>query len=102
MSDDGAIFSKEIPGVKHPKCKSADPAKPKRPYRRKTDVAPEAELVPEPDAPDPVGGQIIPIVEERFSSFGIEYIRALTCLLELLPSAQRERLVQFIIDAKIV
>jgi hypothetical protein len=35
-------------------------------------------------------------------STGLEYIRALTHLLELIPAPKREQLVTFIIEAKIV
>ena len=129
MSENGEIFSNQVPGLKRahvPRAQQApappreaapisqvehtQEAKPKRPYNRKSPPPPAAAASPRttgaigsapgqtsasPAVPDPA-------VEKRFGSRGLEYIQALTRLLELLPQPSRERLVAFIIDAKIV
>lgn len=99
MADDGAIFQNTVPMPRskvHKKV-SADAAKPKRQYRKRSEPVP-AETKTSEQAAVNIGATM----EQRFSSFGIEYIQALTHLLELLQESSRERLVEFIIDAKIV
>ncbi len=128
MSENGEIFSSQVPGLKRayvpraqqapappreaaPHLSKVEPtqeAKPKRPYNRKS---PPPAAAASPRATGAIGtapGQTSappavpdPAVEKRFGSRGLEYIQALTQLLELLPQPSRERLVAFIIDAKI-
>lgn len=99
MADDGAIFQNTVPmpRSKAQKTASADAAKPKRQYRKRSELVPVENITSEQTAVN-----ICATLEQRFSSFGIEYIQALTHLLELLQESSRERLVEFIIDAKIV
>lgn len=105
MANDGAIFSSEIPGYKGPGKQNVEAKPAKRKYTRKPKE--EAEKIAPPrkkSEPEEYAAplQINPICEERFSSFGIEYVRALSGLLELLQEPQRGKLIQFIIDQKII
>ena len=119
----------ERPATKEPDRIVMEP-KAKRPYRRR-ETAPGEVKKRTADTPVPTAGRAIAeesagqptafdpeflaqspdeerevpsalTVEKRFSSFGLEYIQALTRLLEILTAPSRERLVQFIIDARIV
>ncbi len=96
--------------------------KPKRQYRRRevvgggkmksaTTLKPAASTTDLPitarEAAERMAGFVEKIrnprpAEDHFGSFGLEYIQALTRLLELLTEPSRERLVSFIIDAKII
>jgi hypothetical protein len=98
------------PEQQSPKSAATEP-KPKRPYRRRetpTILATNAIEKPTAARPEPTPHSVeepsapMPKIAERFSSFGLEYIQALARLLELLTEPSRERLVLFIIDAKIV
>lgn len=86
-----------MPKSKGPKRAASGAVKPKRQYRKRSEPVPVENITSEQAAVN-IGAAL----EQRFSSFGIEYIQALTHLLELLKESSRERLVQFIIDAKIV
>lgn len=104
MGNDHFIFSKEIPGAKETDPTKAKPAgaPAKRKFTSKQSspsaVPDTAKVAAEIQAAHPLPS----VVEERCGSFGLEYIQALTRLLELLSESQREKLVQFIIDWKIL
>lgn len=95
------IFSNEIPmppGKELRRKAQAAPceAKPKRKYTRRT---PE---IPPPDGPqveemESKTALLSAMPEARIVSFGLEYIKALTALLELIGEPQRGKLVDFII-----
>ena len=130
MGYDGeGAFTKNIPGYdrvlkeqglslrsihKESKQSAAEPSKSKRPYRRKeteggeSDALPKRKPGPAPRAaeqtmmPQAPAASPVPMIEDCVRSFGLEYIQALARLLELLTTSSRERLVQFIIEARIV
>lgn len=105
---DDEIFSNEIPMPKRMRPKGAEqnPAKvevgPKRKYTRKSQPSPPpiADEIPK-DFTD-AGIAAINIPEITYSSFGLEYLKALAGLLALIPEAQREKLIEFIIQEKII
>ena len=98
MSDYGEVFSKEPPIPKRHSANTtphSDAQAPKRKYTRKAKPQPTDEsmstsiVIPEQSA-------------VRFSSHGIEYMTALINLLSLIAEPQRSKLVDFIINEKIV
>lgn len=100
------IFSNEIPmppGKELRRKAQAAPCevkqKPKRKYTRK---APEIPPPPQTDRERPETGLSSTIPEARIASFGMEYIQALTTLLALIGEPQRAKLVEFIIQERII
>lgn len=103
------IFSGEIPVPKGHRLKGVEAetvnaeTKPKRKYTRKSRPSPppivdSETLTPFTDARIAA----IDLPEASFSSFGLEYLRALTGLLTLITETQRTKLIDFIIQEKII
>lgn len=98
------IFSSEIPMPPEKLLRSAA-GKPltsegttKRKYTRK---APPHNGAPA-DGKEPKYAPLCAIQEARFSSFGLDYMKAMTDLLALIAETQRAKLVDFIIQEKII
>lgn len=101
------IFSNEIPlppGKKLRRKAQAAPseANPKRKYTRKTPEIPPPDKGAQTDEIEPKTAFLCSMPEARISSFGVEYIQALTALLALIGEPQRAKLVEFIIQERII
>jgi hypothetical protein len=95
MKDRGEIFSAEVPIPEVMKPKSPSKIeKPKRKYTRRQHLTPDPDVVSQPD-PKPE----VPATLTR--TLGLEYVEALTRLLELISPPQRDKLIDFIIQEKI-
>ncbi len=104
MSENSEIFSREVPGQKRfmaaiakQEKAPATETKPKRQYNRKSPPPLALKTV---SSQGKVPTEIIP--NGRYGSYDLEYIQALTRLLELLHESSRDRLVSFLITAKIM
>lgn len=109
MEGHDAIFSAELPIPKGkaskmpPPIKKQEPVadKPKRKYERK--MKPETTISEKPEKravelPQEIAGRL----EVFTHSFGVEYLGVLERLLALIGEPQRAKLLDFIIDNKIV
>lgn len=100
------IFSSEIPMPPEKLLRAAGkPLKSegtKRKYTRKAlEISPPHNGAPA-DEKEPKYVPLCTIPETRFSSFGLDYMKALTDLLALIAETQRAKLVDFIIQEKII
>lgn len=102
------IFSNEIPMPPRKLLRGAagKPTKSegttKRKYTRKAPEIPPPGNGAQTDGIEPKYAPLCTVSEVQFSSFGLEYVKALTDLLALIAEAQRAKLVDFIIQEKII
>lgn len=90
-------------------CSAAQRANPRRPRERqsvntraKPPKSPPPDNGAQADGIEPKYAPLCTVSEVQFSSFGLEYVKALTDLLALIAETQREKLVDFIIQEKII
>ena len=94
MKDRGEIFSTDVPIPEVMKPNSPPPKieKPKRKYTRRQHLIPDPDVMSQPDPKPEVPATL---------TLRLEYVEALTRLLELISPPQRDKLIDFIIQEKI-